>query len=279
MAAPRRWLITGVSSGLGRAIAEAALAAGDHVAGTLRKRDQFASFEALAPGRAHAIALDVTEDDAPAVAVEEAVARLGGVDVLVNNAGYALVGPVEDISLVEARQEMETNFFGVLKMCQAVLPHFHARGGGRIINVASVAAVIGFPMNGLYGASKMAVYGLTETLAKELSPYGVKVTSIEPGGFRTNFALGSMAFPEKVSPHNRIAVEATQARMADFARIAQNDPAKGAQAVLALAAMDKPPVHLSLGEDALAMITGALKGRIEEYERFRDIGAKTAFGG
>jgi NAD(P)-dependent dehydrogenase (short-subunit alcohol dehydrogenase family) len=199
--------------------------------------------------------------------------------VLVNNAGYALVGPVEDISLAEARREMETNFFGVLKMCQAVLPHFHARGGGRIINISSVAAVIGFPMNGLYGASKMAVYGLTETLAKELSPYGVKVTSIEPGGFRTNFALGSMAFPEKVSPHNRIAVEATKARMADFARIAQNDPAKGALAILALAAMDKPPVHLSLGEDALAMITGALKGRIEEYERCREIGAKTAFGG
>lgn len=279
MAEPRRWLITGVSSGLGRAIAEAALAAGDSVAGTLRRREQFANFEALAPGRAHALALDVTEDVAPARVVHEALARLGGLDVLVNNAGYALVGPVEDISLTEARREMETNFFGVLKMCQAVLPHFHSRGGGRIINISSVAAVIGFPMNGLYGASKMAVYGLTETLAKELSPYGVKVTSIEPGGFRTNFALGSMAFPEKVSPHNRIAVEATKARMADFARVAQNDPAKGAQAVLALAAMDKPPVHLSLGEDALAMITAALKGRIEEYERCREIGAKTAFGG
>ena len=279
MADPRRWLITGVSGGLGRAIAEAALAAGDRVAGSLRKPEQFAAFEALAPGRALALPLDVTDDAAPARAVAWAIEGLGGVDILVNNAGYALVGPVEDISLAEARREMETNFFGVLKMCQAVLPHFHARGGGRIINISSVAAVIGFPMNGLYGASKMAVYGLTETLAKEVAPYGVKATSVEPGGFRTNFALGSMSFPEKVSPHNRIAVEATKVRMGDFARVAQNDPAKGAAAILALAAMDKPPVHLSLGDDALAMITSALKGRIEDYERYREVGANTAFSG
>ena len=273
----RRWLITGVSSGLGRAVAKQALLRGDIVVGSLRRRDQFDSFAALAPGRAIPLQLDVTDDAAVAPAVAEAAARAGGLDVLVNNAGYALMGPVEDITLTEARRQIETNLLGVLKVSQAALPYFKAGGGGRIINIGSVAGVVGFPMNGLYAASKFAVLGLSEALSKEWAGFGVKVTSVEPGGFRTNFALGSLAIPQTVAPHNVGAVEAIKARMAGFAKTAANDPDKGAAAIVALADLDEPPAHLALGADGYAMITGALKGRLEEYERFRDLGGATAY--
>lgn len=272
-----KWLITGVSSGLGRAIAEKALARGDSVAGTLRKPDQCDAFAALAPGRAIPLQLDVTDDAAIAPAVANGIAALGGLDILVNNAGYALMGPVEDIALTEARREIETNFFGVLKMSQAVLPYFRAQGHGRVINIGSVASVVGFPMNALYSASKFAVAGLSEALAKEWAGLGVKVTCVEPGGFRTKFAAGSLAFPERVSPHNQKVVETIKARMDAFARTAANDPAKGAEVILTLAGLDEPPAHLALGADGYAMITGALTNRLAEYERFQSVGDKTAF--
>ncbi len=278
-ASPRRWLITGVSSGLGRAIAECALSRGDIVVGTLRKREQFEAFAALAPGRAIPLQLDVTDDAAAGPVVVDAIAQAGGLDILVNNAGYALMGLQEDIGLDEARREIETNVLGVLKMAQAVLPHFRAQGHGRIINIASVAGVIGFPMNGLYCASKFAVLGLSESLAKEAAGFGVKVTSVEPGGFRTKFAAGSLAFPAKVAPHNAAAVEASKTRMETFAKTAQNDPAKGAAVIVALADLDEPPAHLALGADAYAMITAALQARLAEYERFKEFASGTAYDG
>ncbi|MGB8364181.1 MAG: SDR family NAD(P)-dependent oxidoreductase [Rhizomicrobium sp.] len=276
--APRKWLITGVSSGLGRAIAEKALARGDIVAGTLRKPEQFEDFAALARGRAIPIALDVTDDAGVGPAVATAIAAAGGLDILVNNAGYALMGPIEDIGLPEARREIETNFFGVLKLSQAVLPHFRAQNAGRIINIGSVASVVGFPMNGIYSASKFAVAGFSEALAKECAAFGVKVTCVEPGGFRTQFGVGSLALPSKVSPKNTPAVEVTKVRMAAFAQTAVNDPAKGAAVILALTELDEPPVHFALGADGYAMITGALQARLAEYERFRAFGGETTCG-
>jgi len=272
----RKWLITGVSSGLGRAIAEQALARGDIVAGTLRKREQFENFAALAPGRAIPIALDVTDDAAVGPAVSNAIAAADGLDILVNNAGYALMGPIEDIGLAEARREIETNFIGVLKLSQAVLPHFRAQNAGHIINIGSVASVIGFPMNGLYCASKFAVAGLTEALAKEGAAFGLKVTCVEPGGFRTEFGMGSLALPKKVSTHNAAAVDATRIRMAAFAQTAMNDPARGAAVIVALTDLYEPPVHFALGADGYAMITAALQARLAEYERLEGFGGDTA---
>ncbi|HET6971870.1 MAG TPA: SDR family oxidoreductase, partial [Phenylobacterium sp.] len=230
---PRRWLVTGVSSGLGRAIAEAALARGDLVAGTLRKPDQMAAFSALAPGRAFPIQLDVIDDAAVGAGVAQAIAELGGLDVVVNNAGYALMGAAEDVSIAEARRQMETNFFGPLKICQAVLPHFRAQGHGRIINIASVAAIMGFPMNSMYVASKHAAAGFSESLSKELARFGVKVTSVEPGGFRTEFGTGSLNLPAQVSEPYAQITDALKTRMTQFAGSAVNDPAKGAEVIAA----------------------------------------------
>jgi NAD(P)-dependent dehydrogenase (short-subunit alcohol dehydrogenase family) len=276
---PGRWLVTGVSSGLGRSIAQAALRRGHKVVGTLRNEAQFADFEALAPGRAFALKLDVTDDASVEAGVAGAVERLGGLDVLVNNAGYALMGPSEDVSVEEARRQMDANFLGVFRMTHAVLPVFKAQGAGRIINIASVAAVLGFQMNTLYSASKHAVAGFSEGLAKEVARHGIKVTSVEPGGFRTKFGTGSLKTPAEVSADNAAAVETLKARMTAFAGNAVNDPDKGGEVIADLAELDEPPVHLALGADGYSMITGALKARLEEYERFRELGSATAYEG
>ena len=254
----RRWLVTGVSSGLGRAIAEHALSRGDFVTGTLRKPEQFEAFAALSPGRAFPIALDVTDDGAVGPAVAQAMADMGGLDVLVNNAGYALMGAAEDVSLAEARRQMDTNFFGLLNTCQAVLPHFRAQGRGRIVNVASVAAIMGFPMNSMYVASKHAVAGFSEALAKEVARFGVRVTSVEPGGFRTEFGTGSLNLPAQVSETYAEITAKLKTRMTDFAHLAANDPAKGAAVIAALVDLDEPvngwvyPLDLRGGRDVLA---------------------------
>ena len=277
-AQPRRWLITGVSSGLGRALAEHVLARGEVVVGTLRKADQLSAFAALAPGRAIPLKLDIT-DDAAGRAAEGAAAEAGGVDVLVNNAGYSLMGAIEDISLAEARREMETNFFGAMKVTQAVLPHMRAQGHGRIINNTSVAAVVGFPMNGLYAASKAALSGFSEALAAEVGRFGIRVTIIEAGGFRTEFGAGSLVWAERTSPDYAQAVAGFKERMAGFAKAAANDPRKGAAAIAALADLDEPPLHLTLGADGYKLVTGALQSRLSEYERLADFAAHTAYDG
>lgn len=277
MVSPKTWFVTGVSSGLGRAIAEAALSAGHVVVGTLRKPDQFAAFEALAPGRAHALALDVTDADAVGPAVD-AVARLtGGLDVVVNNAGYGLVGAVEELSEAEAAREMDTNFFGVFRVVKAAIPHLKARGGGSIINIGSVAGARGFPGMGLYCASKFAVAGLSQALAKELSPFGIRVTVVEPGGFRTNFGVGSMAWAQ--SPHPDYAAMTARMRqsMEQPAVPAPNDPARGAAVILALAAMENPPVHLALGADGRKYILDALHARLADYGLHVDLVESTAY--
>jgi NAD(P)-dependent dehydrogenase (short-subunit alcohol dehydrogenase family) len=273
---PGRWLVTGVSSGFGRGIAQAALARGDVVVGTLRRPEQFEAFSALAPGRAFPIQLDVTDDAAVEPAVRSAIEQAGGLDVLVNNAGYPLMGPAEDITLAEARKQIETNFFGVLKMTRAVVPHFRAQGHGRIINISSVAAVVGFPLNSLYVAAKHAVYGFSEAMAGELAPFGIKVTSLEPGGFKTEFGAGSLALPARTSEPYVEAMDTLRARMASFAQRATNDPGKGGAAIVALADLEDPPVHLALGEDGYGMITGALQKRLADYEKNRELGFGTA---
>jgi NAD(P)-dependent dehydrogenase (short-subunit alcohol dehydrogenase family) len=273
----RRWLITGVSSGLGRAVAEHALAQGDIVVGTLRQSAQMAEFETLAPGRAFALQLDVTDDAAVEAGVATAIETAGGLDILVNNAGYALMGPTEDISVEEARRQIETNVMGVVKTTLAVLPYFRAHGGGRIVNIGSVASVIGFPTNAFYSASKHAVAGFSEGVAKEVGRFGIKVTVVEPGGFRTKFGASSLVLPAKVSPHNVELVETIRSRLQTFAGNATNDPARGAAVIGALVEMDEPPIHLPLGADGFKMIGDALKARQDEYAKFEAFGSDTAY--
>ena len=267
---PRQWLITGVSSGFGRELARAALARGDVVVGTVRQPAQADHFEELAPGRAHAVALDVTHGADIEPAVQRVLARVGHVDVLVNNAGYGLFGAVEEVSDAEARAVMETNFFGALALTRALLPHLRERGSGHIFNVSSVAGVIGFPGGGLYSASKFALEGLTEALAAELAAFGIRVTLVEPGGFRTSFSGGSLRMAARViDAYADTPAAKTRASMNRYAGNEPGDPAKAALAIIAALEAPLAPLRLVLGADAVGMVRrsfGAVLAQVDEWE-------------
>jgi NAD(P)-dependent dehydrogenase (short-subunit alcohol dehydrogenase family) len=262
----RRWLITGVSGGLGRALAVEALARGDRVAGTLRRNQELGAFSALAPGRAFPILLDVTDPD-PAPAIEASIRSLGGLDVVVNNAGYALIGAVEDISMEEARLEVETNFFGTAKIVKAVLPFLRNQGRGHIVNVASVGGAAGIPLFAYYCASKFAVVGFTAALAKEVASFGIRATAIEPGGLPTNFGRSSLHVAADPSPPYAASTEDLAGKLSLAKDRAQNDLGRAAAAIIALTEMADPPVHAAFGPDGLKAVRAALEARLSDYAR------------
>ena len=243
------WLITGVGSGLGKALAAAALARGDAVAGTVRREADRAALEALAPGRAHGIVVDLSDAGAAAEAARQAEAALGRIDVLVNNAGYGLLGAVEETNLAEIRALFEVNVYAPLAMIQAVLPAMRARRAGRVINITSVSGRSVWAGTGVYSASKFALEGAALTLADEVEPLGIKVTNVEPGGMRTDYAGRSL--------------QQTQAQIDDYASIPAKtilhdhaghepgDPDKIAAVILKLAEHPAPPRQLLLGADAM----------------------------
>ena len=189
----KNWLITGVSSGLGRSLAEATLAQGQVVVGTVLKPEQIGEFEKLSPGRAIAVTLDVTKPDSVISGVEAAAKALAGrIDVLVNNAGWGLVGAIEETSLKEAHDVFEVNFFGQLNVTRAVLPIMRAQGSGHILAASAMAGFTGFAGLGLYSAAKAGVDVMNEALAQEVAQFGIKVTVLTLGSFRTNFASSSL---------------------------------------------------------------------------------------
>ena len=272
----RTWLITGVSSGFGRELARAALARGDVVAGTLRRPEQLAEFRALAPGRAHAYQLDVTDPAAVADVVERATRDMGSIDVLVNNAGYGLFGAVEEIGDAEARGVMETNFFGLLSVTQAVLPQMRRRRSGHIVNFSSVAGFKGLPGCGLYCASKYAVEGLSESLFLEVAPFGIRVTLVEPGGFRTNFAGGSKVFAARViADYAESPASKTRQHMSHYQGHEPGDPAKAAVAVMQAVDAPEPPLRLVLGADALDWARGKLSALAKNYDAWESVTRST----
>jgi NAD(P)-dependent dehydrogenase (short-subunit alcohol dehydrogenase family) len=246
------WLITGVSTGLGMALAKAALARGDKVAGTVRKPADRAAFEALAPGLALGVLLDVTDEAALRAAVDAAEAAFGGLDVLVNNAGYGLTGAVEEASLAEIRALFEVNTFAPIVATQAVLPYFRARRAGRVINVSSVSGVAVWAGTGVYTASKFALEGVMQTLAQEVAPFGIKVTNLEPGGMRTDYAGRSLRKPARtIADYGEGPAHQAAIILADHAGQEPGDPEAIARIVLGVADMDDPPLQLLLGADAM----------------------------
>ena len=272
------WLITGVSGGFGLELARAALARGDTVVGTLRQRAQADRFEQLAPGRAHAVLLDVTRDVDIAPAIALAVKKAGHIDVLVNNAGYGLFGAVEEISDAEARAVMDTNFFGALAVARALLPHFRERRAGHIFNIASVAGFIGFPGCGLYAASKFALEGMTEALATELAPFGIRVTIGEPGGFRTNFSGSSLRQAALVIPAYAGTPSArTRELIGQYNGHEPGDPAKAASAILAALEAPEAPLRLLLGADAVSMARHKFEGVLQSVKDWEAVSLATAF--
>jgi NAD(P)-dependent dehydrogenase (short-subunit alcohol dehydrogenase family) len=267
------FLITGVSSGFGRALADAALQAGHSVTGTVRNEAAKEQFEQMAPGRAAAIVLDVT--DFPAIAA--VAGHLAPVDVLVNNAGYGHEGALEESSLEEMRHQFDVNVFGAVAMMKAVLPSMRARRTGHIINITSMGGFITMPGIAYYCGSKFALEGISETLAKEVAAFGIKVTAVAPGSFRTDWAGRSMVrSPRSLADYDAVIDPIRAARQAKSGH-QLGDPARAAQVILDMAGDADAPVHLLLGSDAVKLVREKLALMHEEIDAWETISASTDF--
>ncbi len=249
-----RWLITGCSTGIGREIARAALEAGHSVAVTARNVDAIADFVDQFGDRALALPLDVTNRDQITAVVGEVEKAFGGIDVLVNNAGYGYMAAVEEGEDAEVRKLFDTNYFGVVDTLKAVLPGMRARRSGHVINISSMTGLVANPPNAYYSSTKFALEALTEALAKEVGPLGIKVTAIEPGAFRTDWAARSMQESSTPISDYDDNVGARKTLIKQFADHLPGDPRKVAEAVLMVAALDEPPLRLLLGRDVLAAV-------------------------
>jgi NAD(P)-dependent dehydrogenase (short-subunit alcohol dehydrogenase family) len=267
------FLVTGSARGLGREIVAAALAAGNQVVATARNPHDLDAFVARYPDDVRAIALDVTDAAAAADAVRTAVKAFGRLDVVVNNAGYANVGSVEDVDAADFRAQVDTNLFGVVNVTKAALPVLREQGGGHIIQVSSVGGRMATPGLSAYQAAKWAVGGFSGVLAAEVAPLGIKVTVLEPGGMRTDWAGSSMSIAPVTAPYEPTV--GAMARLHNTDALAAGDPAKVAQVVLQVAAMDEPPLRLLLGTDAFTYGTAAGRALAESDERWRALSVST----
>jgi NAD(P)-dependent dehydrogenase (short-subunit alcohol dehydrogenase family) len=263
-----RWLITGCSTGFGREIARAALEAGHSVVVTARRADAVWDFVDEFGDRALAVALDVTDAGQVAAAIAAAEDAFGGIDVLVNNAGHGYLSAVEEGEDAEVRKLFDVNYFGAVDMIKAVLPAMRARGSGHIVNMSSMTGLVANPPNAYYSSTKFALEAVTEALATEVRPLGIKVTAIEPGAFRTDWATRSMK--ESATPIADYAdVQARKDLIKQFADHLPGDPRKVAEAVLMVTELDDPPLRLLLGRDVLKAMRdkiAATSASIEEWK-------------
>ncbi len=270
------WLITGSSRGLGRALAEAVLATGDRLVATARNPARLADLAGRYGDLVRTLPLDVTDETAAERAVRATIETFGRLDVLVNNAGYGNVNAIEDTSMAEFREQIETNLFGTIIMTKAVIPWMREQQAGHIIQFSSVGGRIGALGRAPYSAAKWGVEGFSEVLAKEVGPFGIMVTIIEPGGFRTDFAGAS-----SVIRQGRSAYDATVGATARFQRQYDGkqpgDPAKAAAAVLHVAGLDEPPLRLLLGSDAVRFVEQADLARMEADREWRALSLSTDF--
>lgn len=279
---PRRWLVTGCSTGIGREIARSALETGDRVLVTSRRVSDVEDLLDEFPGLAVAHQLDVTDAEQVRASVAAADAAFGGVDVLVNNAGYGYLSAVEEGDEDEVRRLFDTNYFGAVSMIKAVLPQMRERGSGHVVNISSMTGLVANPPNAYYSSTKFALEALTEALAKEVGPLGIKVMAVEPGGFRTDWAKRSMK--EAVAPIDAYAgdVGVRKDLIKQFADHLPGDPRRVGEAVLMLVGLDDPPLRLLLGADVLQATRAKLaelSASIEEWESVTlDVGPVPAAG-
>jgi NAD(P)-dependent dehydrogenase (short-subunit alcohol dehydrogenase family) len=268
-------LITGVSTGFGRALSEAALAKGYRVVGTVRSEAAKKEFEALKPGQAIGRVLDVTNFAGIAPLVEEIEKTAGPIDVLVNNAGYGFEGILEESTLEEVRHQFDVNVFGAVAMIQAVLPGMRKRRAGRILNITSMGGYITFPGIGIYNGSKFALEGISEALAKEVKGLGIHVTAVGPGGFRTDWAGRSLVRKERSIADYDAVFDPVRKRRQDMSGKQTGDPKKAAAAMLTLIEAENPPMHLLLGSDALRLVREKLDFLKSEFDAWEKLSLST----
>jgi NAD(P)-dependent dehydrogenase (short-subunit alcohol dehydrogenase family) len=270
------WLITGSSRGLGRALAGAVLAAGHRLIATARNPNQLSDLVGRYGDLVRAVALDVTDERAATAAVQSAIDVFGRLDVLVNNAGYGDLASIEDTSMKEFRAQIETNLFGVVNVTKAAIPIMRRQGSGRILQFSSIGGRVGPVGRGAYAAAKWGVEGFSEVLAKEVGPLGIKVTIIEPGGFRTDFA-GSSTTIAADNPVYAATVGAVARFQREYNGVQPGDPAKAAAAILRVASLDEPPLRLLLGSDAARAAEEAERVRSEADKKWRQLSESTDF--
>lgn len=273
----RVWLITGCSRGLGHSLTAAALARGDRVVATARNPADLTALTSAHPDTCRALTLDVSQPAQVTTAVTAAQAAFGGLDVLVNNAGVGLLGAIEETDETEIARCFEVNFLGALRVTRAVLPHFRARRGGQVVFLSAAAAIANYPGFGIYGAAKRALEGAAESLAQEGRPFGVRVTLVQPGPFRTGFIGASLAHVAAPLPD----YDATRGKFARTLAAMDGrqpgDPARAAAAILAAVDAERPPLRLVLGAYATDKTRRTLTAAQRELEAWTPVAAATEF--
>lgn len=262
------WFITGCSTGFGRELAKILLERGYRVVVTARSADKVADITAPYPETALALALNVDKPDEIAASISAAKTKFGRVDVLVNNAGFGYLAAVEEGEDAEIRAMFETNVFGLAAMTRAVLPIMRAQKSGHIVNISSMGGVCGFPGIGYYNATKFAVEGLSEALAAEVAPLGVKVLIVEPGPFRTDWAGRSLKTPKTAIDDYKDTAIARRQSTQGYSGTQAGDPVRGVKAIIAAVESEKPPLRLVLGQIALQ----AIRGKIDAFRAEIDAG-------
>ncbi|MDB5252554.1 MAG: family NAD(P)-dependent oxidoreductase [Flaviaesturariibacter sp.] len=253
------WLITGASSGLGEALSRAVIARGDSVVATFRKDDASRAFTEANPGTGLGVVMDVTSEEQVRAAVQAAVSRFGTIDVLVNNAGYGTIGAVEEFSMTEIRAQMETNFFGAMAVTKEVIPLMRQAGAGHILQISSSAGFRGMAGFGVYNASKFALEGFSEALSLELAPFGIRVTIVEPGPFRTKFAGSSIRLAEsRLGEYEKTPVAQMYRYIQTVDGKQEGDPEKGARAMVDYVHDGRTALRLPLGKAPLQAIRAKL---------------------
>jgi NAD(P)-dependent dehydrogenase (short-subunit alcohol dehydrogenase family) len=263
----KTWFISGTSRGFGREWAIAALDRGDRVAGTARKLSTMDDLVEKYGDRVLAIELDVTDRDADFAAVKQAHDHFGVLDIVVNNAGYGQFGMVEELSEQDLRYQMEVNFFGLMWITQAALPHLRAQGHGHIIQVTSIGGISAFPDVGAYHASKWAVEGITQSLSQEVKDFGINVTLIEPGGFSTDWAGDSAKHAGALDAYDKV----REARNAQRGAQKAGDPVASAEAILKVVDAERPPLRCFFGAAPLGIATADYEQRLATWNEWQPV--------
>ena len=275
-ASPRTWLITGTSSGFGLAIAHAALAAGDRVVATARDPHTLEPLRHEAPDRIETVRLDVTDPDQIDDAVADALERFGRIDVLVNNAGYGSVGAVEELDIGELKVLHETMFFGPVRLTQAVLPLMRARRSGAIVQISSMGGQLAPPGFGAYCSAKFALEAMSEALAAEVEPLGIRVVIVEPGAFRTEFGAGRMHRSQRAIDDYLPTVGPTRQAVDDMDGSQPGDPDRAADTILRVMNAQTAPLRLALGDDAVESIRAKHERLRADLDGWEELSRSTA---
>jgi NAD(P)-dependent dehydrogenase (short-subunit alcohol dehydrogenase family) len=270
----KTWFITGSSRGLGRSLAEAVLEKGDQLAATSRNSADLHDLVKHYPGQVLPLTLDVSKPTEIKKAVDDTIKHFGRIDVLVNNAGFGITGAAEGFTEDQVTRQLDVNLYAPIAVTRAVLPHMRRQGEGRILQVSSVGGRVGNAGLTMYQAAKFGLSGFSEALSKEVKHLGIFVTCVEPGGFRTDWAGISMTFAPDVPGYEQV-VGGIKAFMTSGKFVPMGDPAKAAQAMIAITAVDNPPVHLVLGSEAVQIVEAADDARRAELEKWKSISLST----